>query len=606
MALALLAGTTVQAQVKPKPPAPAAPADRVRDITDAVLAELAETGNADAAKKRAEALFESLVAYSPISPQSDLTALRSAGTLRRVTAMLAEVPAARRKEAAALLRGSPRLREALAWSVTAKDTPEKVVAVLQRLAVDGPERAEEFANLSAAICVVFDEPVRRTVYKGGGEVERLKPPQPQAVFEYFTANEQRMQLGLKGLPVELLVHVVDLAEPKADWGWALEKYGKQRIFGHLYDDPRYDTDCLRRGTQKKWVPAGWSLENVLKHGGVCEDRALFAAGVAKANGVPAAYCSGTSSEMGHAWVGVLEVNGRNAKWNFTYGRFGDYDHLRGEVTDPQSGDKIADGTMSLLAESLVGDTTARRDAQVLTDAAAYLAGLRGTVFKPEKPEHGKPLVSARKAEMTAVLELLEAGLRRCPSYIEGWRLLASLGEDDRFDITAKKRWGTVLINLCGSRYPDFCLEILTPLVRSMPEEKERQAMWEWGARQFPGRADLVAQVRFAQAEDWENAGNKGRAWEAYQDVIARYLNAGPFSVRALARCEALLKGDGKEGEAVRLYADAWKRVERPGGSAPEFLWQSNWFRIGMGYARVLTAGGREREAADIMRTLGLE
>jgi tetratricopeptide (TPR) repeat protein len=611
----LLAGAVmaspVAAQVKVKKPVTAAPGaagvDGARAERDAILATVAETGDAKAGLGRAEALFESVIAFSPVAPGADLAPLREAAGARRLMRVLSRLPVARAKDAARLLGQCPRVAEALAWTIKPQDDLAKVMGVLQKLAGDKPQRLEEVANLAVAIAVVYDEPVPRFAWGGAEHRVRVKMPGAAEAFEYFYANEGKMQLGLKGMPTDLLVYVVDLTESKDDWQWALGKYNKSRKLGELYDVVKYDTDFFIKGGTKKWVEPGWSLQNILRCGGVCEDRAYFVAGVAKANGVPAAFTTGRSAEVGHAWVGVLEVTGggKSAAWNFSYGRFGDYNNLRGTVNDPQTGERVADSTVSLLSESLMGDSGARRDAQALTDAAEHLTSLRGAVFSPAKPQINKPLAAARKAEMDAVLELLDAGLRRCPSFVPGWRLLAGLSEDDRFTTADKKRWGSVLTNLCGTKYPDFALEILTPLVQSVPEHNERQAQWDWTARQFQGRPDLVANIRFMQGAAYEKAGDRAKAWDTYQDVITRHLNAGPFGVQALLKCEDLLKESGKESQALPMYADAFKRAQKPSSEAPEFRRQSNWFRIGAAYLRLLQVAGREQEAGEVATKLGL-
>jgi tetratricopeptide (TPR) repeat protein len=600
--------SSVEAQIKPKKPTTSpATADAVRAECDAIMRAAAETGDGKAALARAEALFESVAAYTPASPQADLRPLRDAAATRRLAAILGRLPKARAKDAATLFAKSPRLAETLAWTIKPKDDPAKVMGVLQSLAGASPQRLEEFPNLAVAISVVYDETVIKHAWGGGDNRVRLKLPDATDAFGHFVANEPKMQLGLKGMPTDLLVYVVDLTADKAEWDWALTKYNKTRKLGELYSVVKYDWEFFEKGGKKKWVEPGWSLQSMLKGGGVCEDRAYFVAGVAKANGVPAAYTTGRSAEVSHAWVGLLETTagGKSAAWNFSHGRFGDYNNLRGTVSDPQTGERLADSTVSLLSESLLGDAAARRDAQALTDSAEHLASLRGAVFAPAKPEIAKPLPTARKAEMPAVLELLEAGLRRCPSFVPGWRLLATLSDDDRFTLTEKKRWASVLTNLCGTKYPDFALEILTPIVQSVPDDKERQAMWDWTARKFQSRPDLVANVRFIQGAAFEKAGDRAKAWDTYQDVITRHLNAGPFGVQALLECEKLLKDGGKEPQALQMYADAFKRAEKPSSETPEFRTQSNWFRIGTAYARLLNAAGRTQEAAEINSKLGL-
>ena len=64
---------------------------------------------------------------------------------------------------------------------------------------------------------------------------------------------------------------------------------------------------------KKVTAAGWSLPNILQHGGVCADQAYFAVTVGKSIGVPTAYTIGLGGEVGHAWVGFLQARGKRGR-----------------------------------------------------------------------------------------------------------------------------------------------------------------------------------------------------------------------------------------------------------------------------------------------------
>ena len=82
--------------------------------------------------------------------------------------------------------------------------------------------------------------------------------------------------------------------------------------------------------------AATPLPNLVRFGGVCSDQAYFASTVAKAMGVPSAVITGTGPDVGHAWIGYLEVRGREAAWNLESGRYDAYKNVRGVAADPQT------------------------------------------------------------------------------------------------------------------------------------------------------------------------------------------------------------------------------------------------------------------------------
>ena len=506
------------------------------------MQKLDEDGNTAAAQQSADALLDTVLGYAPAG---ETAAFREADLLSRMVAQLSVAPKASQRDLIKLFRTKPALAQAVVWTIKPGDDIPRVYALLDRLRRERPDQLDAFANLAAAVCVVYDKPPRKVAFETPKKPIFLKPADPLAVFDYFTQNDQRMVLGIKGMPPGLLVYVVDMTEPQTDWDWALAKYKGDAHIGRHYDDVQYDKSMLHPGGVKKWVPDGWSLQNILKYGGVCEDQAYFASGIAKANGIPACFVSSRSGQVGHAWVGAIELSGRTAAWNFSYGRFGDYNNLRGTVVDPQTGEKLADGTVALLAESLTGDADACRDAIAMTDCAERLAGLRATVFRPAPLDSPRALTQPRKPTMDAALELLDAGLRRSPAYVPGWELLARLSTDEQFTLAHKKTWSTVLEKLCGTKYPDFSFEILRPMIKGIKEAKDRDPLWDWAAQQMHTRPDLVAAARFEQGDDCEAVGDKDGAWKCYQDVIARFPNAGPFMVDAVHRCDRLLHAGGR-------------------------------------------------------------
>jgi hypothetical protein len=370
---------------------------------------------------------------------------------------------------------------------------------------------ERLPNLAVAISLVHDEPLEKRINEN-----HATAADPVALLDYYATNEARMSFGLKNVPVELLVYVVDTTCTVADLNWALSRYAGNRNVGQLFFNIRYDYNNLTLGTAKDVTKRGYSLPNIQAYGGVCADQAYFATEVAKAIGVPSAYTRAASAESSHAWVGFLQPDTRGrAVWNFDSGRYESYRNVRGDVTDPVTRRPVADSYVSLLADSLNTDPVARQTAAAFTVAALLLfpaaaeatttrpagaVALRtvtaeATTTRPLPPELAEAGLTARERSSQSALELIETGLRHAESYPAGWSTVARLAATGQMTLEQKRRWADLVQKLCGNKYPDFAMMTLDPLIRSV-EPADQTRMWDalYNAYQL-ARPDLAAQAR---------------------------------------------------------------------------------------------------------------
>jgi hypothetical protein len=465
---------------------------------------------------------------------------------------------------------------------------------------------EEYATLTAAICVVHDRPLSRRINENGA-----KSPEALAVFDYFVKNEKQMFFGIKPVPAEMLIYVVDTTASIEEMDWALVNYQRDAKVGSRFFDIRYDFDHLRNGTPKRVTSEGFTLQNILKYGGVCADQAYFATSVGKAIGVPTAYTTGAAGETAHAWVGFLQAKDRQGWWNFDVGRYEAYRGVRGMVLDPQMREGIPDSYVSLLAELIPTRPADRQAAVALSDAAWRLieAERDGKKFAPPAPGVGVSgfnTARVRKATVEFELELLEQAVRLSPGDRGCWLPVRELAKAGRLKLEMKKHWADVLEKLCGQRYPDFVLAILGPMIQTVEDVAEQNRLWDRTFDLFRDRADLAASIRMAQAAMWEKQKQVDKAGFCYMDVIERYANAGPFVLEALQRAEKALR-DSKRAERVpMLYEQAWERIHRPKEMASPYMRQSNWYRVGQLYAAKLSEAGKVREANAVRQELGVQ
>ena len=100
---------------------------------------------------------------------------------------------------------------------------------------------------------------------------------------------------------------------------------------------------------------------------------------------------------------------------------------------------------------------------------------------------------------------------------------------------------------------------------------------------------------------WQRAGEMGRAWACYEDVVRRFADAGPVVITALERLEQLLPGEDR-GRVLALYDAAWSLLKPP--AVPARREQSNWFQVGRMFADRLEKAGLPDRAWAIRNRIG--
>lgn len=611
--------------------APAKAPPKYNVFSQAVQARISDTldnlekdGDYNKAFKEVDGLFREVVAYVPTS---EAKVFREAAYARRLVYQLSRADKKYRTDLLKFLRKNDEFartlmflmrigpksasgRETLSYGQT-PPTSANIMALVDRLIRERGDKLKAYPNLAAAICVVHGAPLVRHINEN-----KTTAPDPLDIFDYYTTNEKFMLFGIKPVPAELLIWVVDATASIDDLKWALEKYKGDQAVGRHFFDVKYDYDAYRTGlgTQKKVAQEGYTLPNLLKYGGICADQAYFAMSVGKAIGVPTAYVCGESGSMGHAWVGFFQNRTPAAGWNFEEGRYQAYKGVRGFAMDPQSRLEIPDSYVALQAEMLGTKAQDRQIAAAFTDAAIllYFTDKDGDKWDSQPsdrlPDSGR-LPTARTPNVEAELALLEAGLRRFCGYSQGWYLVQHLAEDKKLTLAHKRRWADIVLKLCAVKYPDFAMDLVAPMIRTVENPNEQNGMWEMLFKQFNDlkRADLSAEVRTAQATMWEKAGNNANAIKACQDVINRFANAGPFVISTLSACERLMKTEGKEKQLSPLYETTWARLDKPDHrAAPEFRKQSNWYKVGVRFMQILKDAGENEKAEKVKEMIEKE
>lgn len=663
IALSSAAAAPQPARSSPSPahasPAPSRPAEGPRAFEDALIAEvrgiiaaLPDQSDLAASAGQLDTLFDLAIAHADLDKRID--ALIEAGASRRLVRQLAALPAELRGKVMPVLLANPAMARRLALTLGPEDRPEAVYSVLALLIERHPRAVQDdskLANLIAAMCVVWDEErfaPRRPDGLTPAQVRQLEkerqrnrdreialpaapglppsePLDPAVIFDFFARNSGKMIFSPSSTPPELLIHTVNSRATLEDLRWAQPRYQNNRNIGTVYNTITYDTAAFRYGREKKvWqADGGYTLENIKKVGGVCEEQAYFAAHCGKAIGVPTVEVTVTGPDVSHAYVGYLARKGDATAWDFREGRYDEYEDIRGNVTDPQSGRIISSSQVGLSAGLLRSSAADLAAAIVLLDAADRIGRLRGVIKDPEpegrrarrgdeedaapKPPGYPPainaawpapkLTTARVADGVTHELLLKAAVETAPGYARAWTAAAKLGETGELSAAQKNDWCRSVMRLCSRDFPDFAFEIVEPLIRTSGSATAQSDLWDWCAKQFINRPDLVARSRFNQALAWQEARELAKAWAVLKDIAIRYPEDGTVVVDALAAVERLLADEGKPATAaIPVFEDAFRRIGKPGQLSPGFERQSNFFRVGLRLAELYDSVGEPNKA----------
>lgn len=593
------------------PPKPAANSIAMNEFAgsqlETILKQVDASQEFGKAFKQCTELFEQTIAFGGDKSDQAFREVATARRLLRLFALLQQDDKPDQKDRWDYLRKNKDLANELARAVRFGDSKQadnlkQVFALLDELRAKYPTQLNNFATLTTAICVVHDREIVRHMNENV-----VKGTDPIAIFDYYSQNEKSMFYGIKNVPTELLIYVVDNTASPEDMKWAAGKFAKDANIGKRFFDINYDFAHVRSGSEKQVTKLGYNLPNIQKYGGVCIDQAYFATQVGKAQGIPTAIAIALGGEVGHAWVGFLQANGKKGWWNFNAGRYTEYQGIAGAVEDPQTGELIADSFVSLSAEMISIKADDRLTATALADACEYLIlqESKDKASPTTAPTNVADLRKTARENSTATqLSFCEQAIKLNPACIKAWELVVNRAQDGKLSLADKRKWSDLLTKVCGQKYPDFTFAILKPMVRTVDDTTEQNRIWEAAFKMFDKRPDLAAATRMEQGQMWEKAGNKKNAGMCYEDIINRFTTAGPFVIDALDKCEKSLVDLKMNDKVLTLYKQTWSKIPAPQGFASPIIRFSNWYRVGSLYADRLETAGKQVDAQNVRRKLG--
>ncbi len=468
----------------------------------------------------------------------------------------------------------PDTATALGLTLSDRDPPARVLAVLERLREDHEPHLDRRPELAAAFCVAWDElwdwRFSRPVPVDLQRVSRL--------YRYYRRGGNGRKQWVHDLPAQLAVYAINQRIAEDEALWARKRYRGHGHVGSLYFDVPFDHEAAIEGKPRRIAGNEYTLQNLLTLGGVWGDRAYFAAQVGKALGVPTAVAVGDSGagEPPRAWIGWLNRDGRS-RWDFTEGRDEALKFWSAEVRDPQTGESITDAEAALTAEYLRSSDENRRLGLALMHAAE--------LFEPTKRH-----------------DLLRRSVWLCPANRGAWYALAELAAAGHLGGEQTNDLITALDKFALERYAEFAFLLYMRMLEGRSVEFQRTVLDRHLHGKFKGRPDLQAKIRLRQGDLHARQGRHEQARRQWRKVLEDHIVAGPVLLEAVDRLERSLRAAGRADDVLPLYAGAWSSVPQP-RAASAYVRSTTWYVLGRRYVTLLEEAGRSRRADHVRARL---
>jgi tetratricopeptide (TPR) repeat protein len=465
----------------------------------------------------------------------------------------------------------PKLAPTLMMAIAPEDPPDGVLAVLQALYDDQGDKLEQYPDLVAAFCCVWD---------ATGDIDetpkqKIDLARVVRLYHYYTAANKSLRFDVKDLPWQLSTWVVANPLSEEEILWARDQYLQVPSSASTFFDPPWRNG---RGYVEKVEKDGdllLTLPNLAKHGGSLPEKAHFAMTIARTLGVPGAVCHALrlKGEQGPrpAWVAMLELNGRRVRWNLETARLPENLGWRGVVTDPQTFTEFSDSELSQLADLQPVSLDNRL-------ASVAIWKLLDVLEERKQPE------------------LLLKAIDISPGNLRAWKSLMDLAEKRKLSNLQAESFAQAIEKYLVKNNGIFAYEAYLSIVKSHGTMQQADLL-DRPAKWFADRPEYLAMVRLEQGEVLEAMKKPDKAIEAYRDSIAQNPRNGPLVLAALERADKLLRDKNAFGVLVAVYADAWPKIPRPRPAA--YSQYTPWVIIGHLYAQALDDAGKPNEARNV-------
>ena len=490
----------------------------------------------------------------------------------------------------AWLAGQGDVLSVVMMSVSESDPPERVLEVLRALRADHRERVEEFPELAAAVCVVWDAHERFGGDPMGDQEVKIDPGEPSRVFGHFARNAERLAIDPRKLPVDLLCYVVDTHLRGDEIAWA-QRYGpRPNVAGAFFAVQFREGVYFERRTAAAAQPPlpgerqgvvveevnrnSYILPNILRRGGGVTEQAYFAAEVARANGVPAAVCVSTIDNAVAAWAGFITFAGGRSAWDATSARHAQHVPWIGFAQDPQTYEWRSEAELTVL-----GGVAATPQRERLTSLA---------LFK-----------SAEMLPVSERAEMLRRAIDVMPANRRAWYALVDLAAKEKFDETAMQPIDELMKEKLDRRWPEFATVLRLRALKGRGTI-EFDAGVNKAADAVRDRSELVAMVRLAQVERYREDRKNKESIELLVKLLQRTPPLSPPSAWAvMSQLDDLLHRENDLPRLNEIYRAVFAALPRPNPSY--HMRTTPYWRMGWKYADLLDEM-KDPQAAGTLRT----
>jgi hypothetical protein len=491
-------------------------------------------------------------------------------------------------ETLAWLAGQPDVLPVIMMAVTTSDPPERVLEVLRALRADHRQRIEEFPELAAAVCVVWDAHERFGGNPEADEEVKINPGEPARVFGHFARSADRLAIDPRKLPLDLLVYVVDTHLVQEELEWAKRYAARPNVAAAFFAVPfREGVYFERRALAAPAAGPGagvilveemhknsYLLPNILRRGGSVMDQAYFAAEVARANGIPAAVCVSTIDNPVAAWTGFLQLGSRPA-WDATSARHAQHVPWIGFAQDPQTYEWRSEAELTVLA-----GVAATPQRERLTSLALFKAA--------------EMLPTAKERA-----DMLRKSIAVMPANRHAWYALADLAAKEKFDDAAMKPIDDLMKEQLDRRWPEFATVLRLRALRDRGTIEFDVGITK-AADAVRDRPELVAMVRLAQVERYREDKKNKEAVELLVKLLQRQPPLSPPSAWAvMSQLDDLLHREDDLPRLSEIYRAVFTALPRPNPS--QHMRTTPYWRMGWKYAELLDEL-KDAQAAGALRS----
>jgi tetratricopeptide (TPR) repeat protein len=483
------------------------------------------------------------------------------------------------------LLSEPDFAASLLDAFCAEDSPAEAFHVMAKLKKEfGERRMMRFPGLAIAHAVVWDGK-KSVLPPSGSGIKDQQPVDFEAAdsFGYYLSNAPKMKFDLSRMSYEAALFLACAEAAPAERLWAVARFNPSESMDDIYNALEYDEGFLY-GKPKKIEGHSFTLPNLLKVGGVCLERAYFAANVARAWGIPAVWITGRGERGGHAWAGYIQpgVSGRYS-WELGCGRYEEDRYYTGATHDPQTGKEVNDYQIAMRTKGCSLSAEKRRASKAYVCLAQVL----------EKSDNVSLAQSA-----------LDQAIKNNSFNLDAWNGVCRLSEAGKCDVQYADRVMGEALKRFSSEL-DFCYGVFTSLMAAVPKDQlpRRKRLYQQAAGFFKARPDLAVAVESDYGDYLLDIGKNREAYGIYYDTIRSHMDDPRLVVdMAIRVTKKRLEGDEPK-KAVTLLQALIRCAKKPAYSEGLLADGSAWYRLYDCLAGVYKEMDKQKEADAIEKEL---